>query len=139
MPKYRDYVRKMFNAHPTEFEEFSAIHSKYTLDQAKHQQEFNKIGAKIQDIIREWENRLCGHSEKGQFGKFSANLAEKFQAEIKAFFPMIDFIGVEITAPAISPTAPQSPEPPTTQTDPDLAAIDALDEDLSSWNLKKLL
>ena len=139
MPKYRRLFRKMLENHKQEFAQFSAIHQKYTLDQTRWQDEYNRLGAPSLDIIQDWENRLCGHSEKGQFNKYSANLAEKFRGEIKAFFPMIDFIGIQVVKPATRP-APVSPEPtPVTGSDPDLTYIDALDPDLASFTLKKLL
>src|SRR5690606_9808512 len=99
MPKYRDYFRQMLEVHKDEFEKFAEVHAKYQLDQNKWQEEYNKIGAPIKNILYEWEKKLCGHSEKGNFAKFSSQLAEKFQQEVKAFFPLVDFIGVKVNKP----------------------------------------
>jgi len=137
MPKYRDYFRKMLDEHKTEFEAFAQVHAKYQLDQQKHQAEYNKVGKPIQDIIREWEQRLCGHSEKGTYAQFSSKLAEKFQAEVKAFFPMIDFIGVKVSGPPLDVSATTAPkEKPKPKTDPDIDAIDKMD--LDSFEIPKL-
>lgn len=77
------------------FESFRAVHDKYSFDSDKYQEEFNKEGEKILLIVHEWENRLCSQSEKGGYGKFTGGLAEKFQAEVKKFFPMIDHVGIK--------------------------------------------
>jgi hypothetical protein len=131
MPKYRDFFRQMLKAHEAEFAAFSEIHNKYAKDQQKWQAEYNAVGAPIQKIIREWEQKLCGHSEKGKYAKFSSTLAEKFQAEVKAFFPYVDFIGIKVTGPKLDLQNQELPqESKTTQKpDPDLAEIDAMGDD----------
>ncbi len=77
------------------FDSFKEIHGKYLTDEAKHQEEFNKQGEKILEIIRKYELSLTSKSEGGQYGKFSSNLADKFWAQIRSVFPRIDFIGVK--------------------------------------------
>lgn len=77
------------------FESFRSVHDKYSSDTDKYQEEFNREGEKILMTIQEWENKLCLQSEKGGYGKFTAGLAEKFQAEVKKFFPMVDHIGLK--------------------------------------------
>lgn len=140
MPKYRDYFRKMLDEHKDQFEAFAEIHAKYQLDQQKWQAEYNEIGKPIQDIIREWEQKLCGHSEKGKYAQFSSKLAEKFQEEVKAFFPLVDFIGVKVKGPALAlDKASESVEkepPQTPKADPDIQEIDSMD--LDSFDIPKL-
>ena len=46
------------------------------------------------DIIREWESKLCSRTEKAGFGNYSTNLSEKFWAEVRKTYPLIDYIGV---------------------------------------------
>lgn len=76
------------------FEKFRELHNSYTLDQDKWQEEFNREGEKVLKVIHEWENKLCSQSEKGGYGVFTGNLAEKFQAEVKKEFPLIDHVGI---------------------------------------------
>lgn len=78
------------------FESFQAVHDKYSLDQDKWQNEFNRVGAKILEITREYENRLCANQERGMYNRYSAGLAEKFQNEIRKKFPMYDHIGIKV-------------------------------------------
>ena len=78
------------------FAEFTTAHFEYSIDQEKNQENFNQIGEKVLDVIHEWEDRLCKHSEGAGFGKYTSNLAEKFQAEIKSHFPLIDHVGIII-------------------------------------------
>lgn len=78
------------------FNVFMDLHDKYTKDPVKWQNDFNTTGKKIVEIIREWERKLCSHSERGKFAKFSDKLAEKFWSEVRKDFPKIDFVGVTI-------------------------------------------
>lgn len=136
MPKFRDYFRQMLAENEQLFADFSEIHNLYQSDRAKWQDEYNQKGAPVLEVILEWERRLCGHSEKGTYAKYSANLAEKFRSEIKAFFPMIDFIGLKVVQPATK-TAPSAPKPVETKpSDPDLAEIEVMD--LDSFDIPKL-
>ena len=76
------------------FTEFEKVHDAYKLDE-KLQQEFNVIGEKAKEVIQEWEKRLCSYSEKGNMGKYSTNLAEKFWQEVRGKFSHIDLVGCE--------------------------------------------
>ena len=69
------------------------VHDAYVLDPRKNQDEFNRLGKNVVEEIREWERILCGHSERGRFGKFSSGLADKFWDEIRKHYPKIDFVG----------------------------------------------
>ena len=95
MTKYQEYFQKMMDDRFQQFQRFRQVHDNYVKDPDKWKLQFNKEGSLILDIIREWERRLCAHSEKGQYGKFSANLADKFWGEVRKIFPKIDFVGVE--------------------------------------------
>lgn len=95
MTKYKEYVQKMLTDNKTVFENFRILHDSYALSPEKHQGEFNIEGEKILEIVREYENRLCANTERGMYNKFSTNLSEKFQNEVRAVFPMIDHIGLK--------------------------------------------
>lgn len=87
----------MTDKHEKEFDEFQELHNKYMKDPMKYQDDFNIEGKKILEIIREYENKLCGHMENTVNATYSANLAEKFRNEIKKYLPKLDMIGVKIT------------------------------------------
>lgn len=76
------------------FKKFRIVHDAYAIKPDENREEFNSIGRDLQDIIRDWENRLCSQSEKSSYGKFSANLSDKFWDEIRKDFPLIDQIGL---------------------------------------------
>lgn len=97
MVRYKEYVKKMIEENPKLFGEFRTLHDKYSNEQEKYQEEYNLIGEKIQEVIKEYENRVCANTERGMYSHYSGNLAEKFQNEIRAVFPMIDFIGIKTT------------------------------------------
>lgn len=96
--KYKEYFKKMTDDHKELFESFKKLHDEYGLNENGLQEKFNKEGEKIMDIVREYENRLCSNTERGMYNKFSTNLAEKFQNEVRKHFPLIDHIGLKITS-----------------------------------------
>ncbi len=87
----------MIDENEKAFSAFFDIHDKYSACPAVYQDEFTRIGREIQDIIRDYERKLCGHSEKGMYSKFSQNLSEKFWGLVRKDFPKIDFVGVKIS------------------------------------------
>jgi len=96
MTKYREFFQNMVSENKTLFDEFRKIHDKYHTsdDPDSLQKDFNRIGEQVMLLIREWEDRLCGRSEKGQFSAFTGKLAEKFQEEVRREFPAIDRVGI---------------------------------------------
>jgi hypothetical protein len=94
MTKYKKYFLKMVEENKDAFDHFAKIHLEYSLDSEKNQETFNQEGEKILEIIREWEARLCKTSEGAGYGTFTGNLAEKFQAEVRSHYPLIDHIGI---------------------------------------------
>ena len=84
----------MIRVHEQEFTDFKVLHDKYAEDQQRFQGEYNERGREVVEIIREWERRLCGKMERGTNAVYSSKLAEKFWDEVRAFFPMIDYVGV---------------------------------------------
>lgn len=76
------------------FEKFKVVYANYGMDDEKYQDEFNREGEKILKIINEWESKLCSHSEKAGYANYTGNLAEKFQAEVRNAFPLIDHVGI---------------------------------------------
>lgn len=95
MTKYQKYFQEMMEKNEWLFGEFKKVHDGYVLDPDKYKEQFNKLGGEVVDEIREWERKLCSHSEKGQYGVFSSGLAEKFWVEVRKHFPKIDFVGVK--------------------------------------------
>ena len=95
--KYLEIFNEMVTKHEKAFDTFQELHDKYEKDPQKWQSEFNSEGAKIMEIVREYENRLCGHMENTNNATYSANLAEKFRNEIKRYLPRLDMIGVVIS------------------------------------------
>ena len=97
MVKYKEYLQKMLIDKKGVFDDFKKIHDNYALNPDGLQDEFNKQGESVLEIIREYENRLCSNTERGMYNKFSAGLAQKFQDEVRREFPMIDHVGLKTT------------------------------------------
>jgi len=98
MVKYKEVVQEMLEKNQTLFDKFQKIHDQFALNPSIWRNKFNREGKKAVDIIREYEDKLCAGSEKGQFSKYSANLAQKFQEEIRHHFPKIDHVGIIIVS-----------------------------------------
>lgn len=93
MTKYQQYLQDMLAQNKELFDRFKTIHDSYSQNPQKWQSELNQVGYEVQDVIRRYENRLCGHSETSGYGKFTTKLANKFQEEVRSIFPNIDAIG----------------------------------------------
>lgn len=93
--KYKAYYREMVDAHSQEFADFKLAHDAFVQDRKKGRKQFDALGLPLVECIREWEQRLCSGMERGKYAKYSADLAEKFWAEVKKDYPMIDLVGVE--------------------------------------------
>jgi len=93
--KYRQLFLEMMEAHRDLFLDFKEIHDKYVADEEAHKDEFNEKGAKVVEIIRDYEMKLTAHQNSGSYSKFSTGLADKFWDQIRSFLPRIDFVGVK--------------------------------------------
>lgn len=96
MTKYQEYYNRMVEDNKEAFDRFTQSHFEYSTNQDKYQEKFNQEGERILKIIREWEAKLCNQSEKAGFGKYTGNLAEKFQEEVRRHFPLIDHVGIVV-------------------------------------------
>lgn len=85
----------MKETHEELFASFKVLHDKYADDPEQWQEEFNREGEKIVEVIRQYEKMLCAESNAGQYSKFSSNLADKFWTAVRTYFPKIDFVGVK--------------------------------------------
>jgi hypothetical protein len=93
MTKYQKYFEEMLAQNKELFTEFKEIHDKFDADPDVWRETFNQQGQEVLDVIRRYENRLCGHSESSGYSKFTTNLADKFQEKVKEFFPRINAVG----------------------------------------------
>ena len=94
MTKYQEYFNKMIDENKDVFDEFKTLHQAYYLDENAWQKEFNDKGARIMELVRDYENRLCSNTERGMYNKFSGGLSEKFQALVRKEFPLVDNVGL---------------------------------------------
>lgn len=95
MTKFKQMYQEMIKQNKELFEEFEWVHKHYSQNPDKWQRTFNIVGEKVLETVRKYENLLCRKSEGGIYSKFSSNLAEKFQQEVRNHFPKIDYVGIE--------------------------------------------
>lgn len=92
--KYRQLFLDMMQENRDLFLDFKEVHDKFVEDDSQ-KEEFNKKGAQVVEIIREYERKLTSQTDKGQYSKFSTGLSDKFWDQIRSFLPRIDFVGVK--------------------------------------------
>jgi hypothetical protein len=95
MTKFKQTYKAMVQAHPQLFAEFKVIHDHYVQDRKAWSAAFHEKGAKVVEVIREYERRLCSAMERGNYAQYSSKVAEKFWNEIKKEFTRIEFVGVK--------------------------------------------
>lgn len=95
MAKYKQFYDEMVANNKDLFDHFKQLHDRYAQDKETWRDQFNTEGAKVQDIIRRYENRLCGRSENSGYGSYTSTLADKFWGEVRKTYPMIDFVGTK--------------------------------------------
>ena len=109
MTKYKEYYDLMVSANKELFDEFKTIHDRYGMEEEKFQNEFNRVVAKVQIVLKEWEDKLCGRSEGSGYASYSGGLAQKFQDEVRKHFPFIDNIGIIKETVGVAPAVIEVP------------------------------
>lgn len=99
MTKFEKYYQQMWDAHKDILSQFQDIHDKYASNErdTSVKKEFDRIGAQARAVMEEWDSRLCQQMERGHNSVFSAKVSEKFWAEVKKDFQLVDLVGVEIS------------------------------------------
>ncbi len=93
--KYRQLFLDMMQEHRDLMLDFKDVHDKFIENEDAFKAEFNEKGAKVVEIIRDYERKLTSQQDKGQYSKFSSGLSDKFWDQIRSFLPRIDFVGVK--------------------------------------------
>lgn len=93
--KYRQLFLEMIENNRDLFLDFKEVHDKYVEDEDEYRNEFNEKGAKVVEIVRDYERRLTSQQDRGQYSKFSSGLADKFWDQVRGFLPRIDFVGAK--------------------------------------------
>lgn len=93
--KYLQVFQQMLKDNEKLLSEFKLLHDKYESDPNTYQDQYNKEGEAITELIQRYENMLTSHTENSGYGKYAANLSDKFHSAVKSLFPKIDFIGIK--------------------------------------------
>jgi hypothetical protein len=137
MTRFQEAYDNMCSEHKQLFREFEVVHNQYVLEPDKYRASFNQIGEKVVNIVTDTENRLCATSEKGQYAKYSHNLADKFHELVRERFPKIDDVGIEVEY--ITPPPPSPPiKTHKTPSILDQSVDEILDDALNSLTKTKL-
>ncbi|KUK79434.1 MAG: hypothetical protein XD95_0386 [Microgenomates bacterium 39_7] len=79
---------------PELFAEFEAVHQAYKDNGQKSQEEFNRVGGRVLEVIRDWDRRLCSAMGRTVYGQYSQQVSEKFWDLIREDFDQIDMVGL---------------------------------------------
>lgn len=93
--KYQQIFHLMLKEQEQLLADFKLLHDKYEADPGTYQEEFNKEGETVIAVIQRYEDMLTSHTENSGYGKYAANLSDKFHCAVKTLFPKIDFIGIK--------------------------------------------
>lgn len=94
--KYKEYFERMIEQNTDLFDEFTDIHARYVAEPVRYQAIFNSVGARVTEVIRDWDRRLCSAMGRGKFSQYSQGLSEKFWNEARKMFSAIDKVGVVV-------------------------------------------
>lgn len=92
---YRQLYEQMVKENEELFSQFRMVHDAFVINPEVNKTRFNAVGAMVLKLMQQTENRLCRQTEKGGFGHYSANLAEKFRKLCKENFAKIEMVGVQ--------------------------------------------
>jgi phage-related protein len=95
-PKYKEFFELMIKNNKEEFENFRKLQHKYLQNPSLHQKELNQKGLVIQQIVYQWQDKLCNRSESTGYASFTSSLAEKFISEVQKEFPHFSSIGITV-------------------------------------------
>lgn len=93
--KYLVLFQQMLKENEAVLSDFKLLHDKYQDEPEKYQDQYNKEGEAILEIVQKYEKMLTSHTENAGYGKFSTNLSDKFRNAIKSLYPKLDFIGIQ--------------------------------------------
>jgi hypothetical protein len=94
--KYRQFFDLMVTQNKELFDSFQKVHSNFIKEPKKWKTQFDELGRDVQDVVRDYENRLCRSSENSGYGRYTTELSVKFQQEVKKMFPKIDQVGADL-------------------------------------------
>lgn len=93
--KYLQVFQQMLKENESILAEFKLLHDKYEADPSKYQDQYNKEGEAVLELVQKYENMLTSHTENAGYSKFSTNLSDRFYSAVKSLYPKFDFIGMK--------------------------------------------
>jgi hypothetical protein len=94
--KFKEYFDQMCEQEAELFTQFESVHQAYCQQPTLYQAEFNQVGERVVDRVRDWERRLCAAMGRTMYGKYAEQLSEKFWGLVREKFGQIDMVGVKI-------------------------------------------
>lgn len=93
--KYQVLFQQMLKENEGLLSDFKLLHDKYEADPNTYQDQYNKEGEAVLELVQRYEDMLTLHTENSGYGKYAANLSDKFRSAVKSLFPKLDFIGIK--------------------------------------------
>ena len=94
--KYKKFYKLMHEKNPQLFEEFKAAHQAYLDNPDKAKPEFDRVGERVLEVMRDWERKLCSAMGRTMYGKYAQQVSEKFWDLARQDYEQIDMVGVKV-------------------------------------------
>ena len=94
--KFKKIFENLWKENEKIFKKFFLLNSDYAQagKRRKIENEFQKVGNQVKEILQKGEDELCRQMEKSQHRFYSSNLADKYWDEVRKYFKYIDLVGV---------------------------------------------
>jgi len=89
MTKYKEYFDRMISDNKDLFDEFKQIHDRYGMEQDKLQGEFNKVGAKIQTVIRQRRINYVDEAKEADMRVLLEAWHKNFKMKYERYSPLL--------------------------------------------------
>ncbi len=94
-PKFQLFYDQVKTANQELFEKFHDLHQLYSAEELQNNSDFHSLGARVRDLLRDTERKLCAGMMRGHYASYSQKVAEKFWDLARKDFPLIDRVGIK--------------------------------------------
>ena len=94
--KYKRIFEEIWEKDKELFQNFFLLNNDYAdaKKRTKVEDEFQKVGKQIKELLQKGEDELCRQMEKSSHRAFSSKVADKYWDEVRRYFKYIDMVGV---------------------------------------------
>ena len=95
-PKYQQIYQQMWQQHKELLEEFKELQPVYASNPTKHQDQLNRQGELVLEIVSHYQDLLCRKQENSGLSRYSQTMLDKFNGLLNQDFPHLSQVGLVI-------------------------------------------